>query len=626
MKALLEVSVKKRLLITTIVIALGMLLMLSIKIYYMNRLTNLGSMLQELEQLNANMLMLRRNEKDFLARNDMKYVERLANNVGITRDNVQKLSDQFMDFGIERDSLTAFLSQIDKYHDEFKRLVAFQQEIGLHPKDGLYGGLRTAVHDVEASLEQLNNYKLLTHMLQLRRNEKDFMLRLDLKYLDTFDANISDFMSAIESENFSPAVANRIVDSLTQYQNRFRSLVEKQQQIGLTPEDGVRGEMRSTIHQTETALATLQEIGLSSLQSARNSAFIFGICLFAATIAIIVLLVWLVTQSILTPLTHMGGVVRQIRENNDLTLRITPQGKDEIASLAGFLNVLLDAFRDLINDVDRAVQTLNTTCSSLALSVQSTSKGMAKQQTESDMVATAATEMQASIKDVSRNTTLMADQAEQTSNDAMQRKQDIDHSVKQIQALSETLNQLNDSVNKLEADSQTIGSVLDVIRGIAEQTNLLALNAAIEAARAGEQGRGFAVVADEVRNLAMRTQESTLEIESIITNLQARTNEISNQMQDCQSQGLESAQQVSEAGESLNKITSDIKTIMEMTAHVAVAIDQQSQVASEVNENVVRIRDIASEVSDNAKRNAQESNTLDEQAKILAKVVGEFKT
>jgi len=179
-------------------------------------------------------------------------------------------------------------------------------------------------------------------------------------------------------------------------------------------------------------------------------------------------------------------------------------------------------------------------------------------------------------------------------------------------------------VQRLAKDSETIGQVLDVIRGIAEQTNLLALNAAIEAARAGEQGRGFAVVADEVRTLASRTQDSTQEIESIITALQSRTQEIVGHMATCRTQGDESSHRAGSAGEMLEQITLDVSTIMDMNTAIATAIQEQSAVAQEVNKHVVSIRDVAERSGKMALQNAEMSEELSQQANVLTAEVNRF--
>ena len=180
-------------------------------------------------------------------------------------------------------------------------------------------------------------------------------------------------------------------------------------------------------------------------------------------------------------------------------------------------------------------------------------------------------------------------------------------------------------ITELERDSITIGSVLDVIKGIADQTNLLALNAAIEAARAGEQGRGFAVVADEVRTLALRTQTSTQEISSIISTLQTRTHSIVELMQESQQQGMESAEQATIAGDILRTITNDVINIMDMSTQIAAAIEEQSMVAAEVGKNVVVIRDIADESSHAAEENASASEEVRVRAQTLHEAVSQFR-
>jgi methyl-accepting chemotaxis protein len=288
-------------------------------------------------------------------------------------------------------------------------------------------------------------------------------------------------------------------------------------------------------------------------------------------------------------------------------------------------NSLIGDFKNLINEVNTALNTLNVATEHLSESTSATSSGMQEQLHEADMVATAATQMQATIQDISHNTEAAAKKAESTNLSAQQGRNEVDSTVKHIRDLSSSLGNASSVVSQLEKDGETIGSVLDVIRGIAEQTNLLALNAAIEAARAGEQGRGFAVVADEVRSLAQRTQESTSEIEGIINTLQQRTQEVVSIMHQCRSQGDESASQAIKAGDLLGAITEDVQTIMEMSTQIAVAIDEQSQVASEVNKNVVRIRDIAQDASEHAVNNAQTSEEVSEQARVLFAAIDKFK-
>ncbi|MCV2884940.1 methyl-accepting chemotaxis protein [Aestuariibacter sp. AA17] len=621
-----KLTVRRRLIVNAVVVGIGFLILIGLSMFEINNQTKIGLALRDLESISTQVFILRRNEKDFLMRKDLKYAEDHDKNYAKLKVHIEALRQFFDDTGIETAPFSALGQRVDEYHEAFSRLVELQKEIGLHPKDGLYGGLRAAVHSVEEALKSQSDYKLLAAMLQLRRNEKDFMLREDMKYLDRFNGNVEAFRQAVLDAGYAPDLTQQLGDAIDSYQRQFRALVEKQQQLGLTPEMGVLGEMRQAIHNTETSLDALDKLGRESLEAQKTKTLIFQIVLFILIFSVVMVLVMLTAASIVKPLVKMRSIVHKSRENNDLTLRTQIQGKDEIASLSEFVDSLLDAFQSLIKDVHTASITLDRATENLSENVQLTSSSMLRQQAESDMVATAANEMEASIAEVANNTTAMAERAESTNNDTIARKKEIDESVRQINVLSSKLNSVTDVVNQLEVDSQTIGSVLDVIRGIAEQTNLLALNAAIEAARAGEQGRGFAVVADEVRNLAMRTQESTREIESIISTLQERTSSIVSEMQECQKQGEDSAKQVANASASLAETTNNIRAIMEMTTQVAEAIRQQNMVTSEVNENVLKIRDITTEVSESAGKNAQDSASVKEQAKILSKVVRKFKT
>jgi methyl-accepting chemotaxis protein len=314
-----------------------------------------------------------------------------------------------------------------------------------------------------------------------------------------------------------------------------------------------------------------------------------------------------------------------VRQDNDFRLRVAEDGQDEMTQLARDFNHMLSDVQELVGNVNQALVMLDTATNELAKSTAETSKGMAQQQMESDMVATAVTEMGATVDEIAVNTENTATKAQNTNANALSGLKEVEQTVNKINVLSQELQHASVVLAELEQDSATIGSVLDVIRAIAEQTNLLALNAAIEAARAGEQGRGFAVVADEVRTLAQRTQESTGQIEKIISGLQQRTKNIVAVMQNCQTQGKESASQAGSTIELLRQITSDVGLIMDMTTQIATAVEEQSLVAADVNKNVVRIRDISEDSLSISKHNAQISEEVASQASMLHQTVDKFK-
>jgi methyl-accepting chemotaxis protein len=243
---------------------------------------------------------------------------------------------------------------------------------------------------------------------------------------------------------------------------------------------------------------------------------------------------------------------------------------------------------------------------------------------QTDLVSTAVPEMVATVDEIANNTRDAAHKAEVTNSNADEGKKGVDQTISQIANLSKKLLDSENVVKELEKESITIASVLDVIRGIADQTNLLALNAAIEAARAGEQGRGFAVVADEVRTLASRTQDSTQEIEAIIGLLQKRTQEIVKLMASCRDQGEESVKQAGSAGSMLEEINQDVALIMDMNSAIATAIQEQTTVAAEVNQHVVMIRDVTEKSGESAKQNEHMSEKISQQAQVLHNEVSRF--
>ena len=529
------------------------------------------------------------------------------------------------ELNIETQKAAQFKGLVAQYYQDFNEVVLLQNKIGLNPKDALYGELRGAVHKVETLLNEQSNFELLTLMLQLRRSEKDFMLRFDTKYLTRFDETISTLQERLSDSLIIGSTKSELKSLISTYQTAFQALVKAQVALGTDLDSGALGEMRKSVSQSDLVVTQMVQETIEQVKLSVEKAQFLAIAIFVIAGLIVLALVYFTSRSIIVPIERVYHTINDIRRNNDLRVIIEQIGKDEITTMTIDFNSLIGDFKNLINEVNGALNTLNVATEHLSESTAATSSGMQEQLHEADMVATAATQMQATIQDISHNTEAAAKKAESTNLSAQQGRNEVESTVKHIRELSGSLGDASNVVSQLEKDGETIGSVLDVIRAIADQTNLLALNAAIEAARAGEYGRGFAVVADEVRSLAKRTQESTSEIEGIISTLQQRTQEVVSIMHKCRSQGDESAAQATKAGDLLGAITEDVQTIMEMSTQIAVAIDEQSLVASEVNKNVVRIRDIAQNASGHAANNAQTSEEVSEQARVLFSAIDKFK-
>lgn len=614
--------IRHKLILNTVLVATAMLTLSGLFFYASQESRHMMEAQRSVDALERAMLQLRGAEQDFLLHKDPADVDRF-NAVLADVHSLEQTLEADDRLGNARAGLTGLDRQFGAYGKAFNELVAQQQKIGLGPEDGLYGRLRAAVHKVEEALKAQDQQTLLITMLQLRRVEKDFMLRSDIQYLERFQTLHAALQQGLGG--LPQAQRNELEQASEQYRQDFVALVQGMQVLGLKETSGLRGQMHTLVQQAEQALKgasqqvadelARQTTGFNRLMLACGALIILAIGFMSV----------LLGRSIDRPIARVNDTVNRIRRDNDLRLRIALKGDDEMAQLAGNLDVMLDGFRHLIGDVKQSVNTLTGAADHLSDNVRRTSEGAQRQLLETDQVATASTEMGSTIEEIARNTERAASDAAATNHKASEGRGAVEQTVNQIHALATQLEQASGEVTRLQQESETIGSVLGVIRGIADQTNLLALNAAIEAARAGEQGRGFAVVADEVRSLAIRTQQSTQEIAVIIHSLQQQTDSIVARMALCREQGDQSAQQARVAGGLLGQITEDVTRIMDMSTQIAAAIEQQSLVANEVNRNVSSIRDIAQASSQMAEDNASSSQGLSEQARLLNRAVEPYR-
>ena len=309
----------------------------------------------------------------------------------------------------------------------------------------------------------------------------------------------------------------------------------------------------------------------------------------------------------------------------DLTLRVNVDSKDELGHLSTSLNQFLEKLHDLIR---RAATTSSQVreASNQMLQLNSQSQEMiGSQHSSTDMVATAINEMAATVQEVAQSASSAADEARQADADARTGSERVNSSLISIRDLAQDVGRAAEVIHKLETEAEGVGSVLDVIRGIAEQTNLLALNAAIEAARAGEQGRGFAVVADEVRTLASRTQQSTTEIQGMIEKLQCGARNAVSVMDAGREKAQASVERAESAGSSLIEITKAVASISSMNTQIASAAEEQSVVTAEINRNITEISVISDRNSQVSSEAAQASTVLSEYAGELDRIVQNFK-
>ncbi len=354
-----------------------------------------------------------------------------------------------------------------------------------------------------------------------------------------------------------------------------------------------------------------------------DSAFNLVITLLVIATALTLLFAWLLTNSITQPIANALSAAEHIAEGN-LTRPITVDGQDEAGRLLLAMSKMQDKLRDTLQRISGSATQLASAAEELNSVTDESARGLTRQNNEIEQAATAVNEMTSAVEEVARNAVSTSEASRNATRSAGDGRDLVQETVSAIERMSADVQSTANLIGDLANESRDIGKVLDVIRGLADQTNLLALNAAIEAARAGEAGRGFAVVADEVRALAHRTQQSTSEIERMIGSIQSGTEHAVDSMRNSTERAESTLNIARGAGMSLDTINSAIVEINERNLVIASAAEEQAQVAREVDRNLVNIRDLSVQSATGANQTSAASNELSRLAVDLNTLVGRF--
>ncbi|MDZ4019278.1 hypothetical protein PssiTeo3_26290 [Pseudomonas sichuanensis] len=480
--------------------------------------------------------------------------------------------------------------------------------------------------------ENILRLRIVSYRLLTNREAEDLAeaTRISSDLTETLEKAKASY-SNLPATDEERVVYQRFESTLSQYLEQQRKAIELSRRYDVeSVQRAISGPMNDLANTMATQISELVSINkagaanashISAQQYDAAKLAVIGFAVAAACLTIA--LAGLLTRSIVAPLKEALGLAQEIAKGN-LTATVNTHGSDEPARLLEALSLMQNNLRSTIELISSSATQLASAAEELSAVTEESSKGLQRQNNEIEQAATAVNEMTAAVEEVARNA-VSTSQASNASNDiAAEGRDKVVQTVQAIQAMAVDVQTTSQLIEGLAERGRDIGQVLDVIRSIAEQTNLLALNAAIEAARAGEAGRGFAVVADEVRALAHRTAQSTKEIEQMVAGIQTGTGDaVASMMQNTQRTQTTLALSTS-AGDALAKITDAISQINERNLIIASASEQQAQVSREVDRNLVNIRDLATQSAAGADQTSVASQELSRLAVNLNSLVSRF--
>ncbi|MFM2666553.1 methyl-accepting chemotaxis protein [Vibrio mediterranei] len=579
-------KIKHQLLLLGSISVLAIASMLMSSSYFAKTTDNLTNALTKLSQLEVTLLNLRRNEKDFLLRKDEKYLAKFRVNAEHFRNQQNELQLTLANAGV---SLPNQLSaELAAYEQAFTKLVNGYVVLGLNLSQGLSKQFLEVFHQ------------------ELERN----VTRELLQYHD--DVMFGNVATVKPTNNPSLNTVGQ-------------NVLKQREVIGFAYDQGLLGLTRSNSHKIETDFedfnAQLNRVLYDKIQTIMTAKWTISVLLLVVIAALITYIVRAINLNV----NRLQSTISDIAEHNDLTKRVSVKGNDEIASIGKAVNSLLDNFASLVGNTQRQSSELRSSSTNMEDELENVIHQFHSQSDHTNSMATAVQQMVTTIDEIAQTTHNAADVVNKAADNSQNSRAFVENTVGNIESLSSVLAESNNEIRSLNEHVGKIGGAVHIIQDIAEQTNLLALNAAIEAARAGEQGRGFAVVADEVRALASRTHQSTEEITNLVSAIQAQMTTVVTDIEQCNAQGAETLSASAKLDSALQQISEDMAEIQTNSDQIAAAIEEQGIVMGQVGESITELNEISNDNMSNARNCLDEVKNVSSQTTKMDSAISIFK-
>ncbi len=621
----MNLPIKQKLLILAFSVAIGFGILLFMMSSYIWEIHHLDKVETKIETLKTDILDLRKDEKDFLLHKDLKYVENFQEKIKYINKKEEEIRKDLIQKDIDLSSLDKFMDILTQYNQLFMQIIQKYKTIGLNHNDGLYGKLRESVHVIQKLAKESKNYKFLAAIYNLRKHEKDFMLRKDLKYVDEFKILIDDLLSKYDKNSY-----------LQDYKDNFLNFVQGEVELGLTKDLGIRGKMRSAAHNMQEILLKESNQMKDSLKNIINkivfSSVIVALLIFSFIMIFILFLSKNINSRIKEFQSGLLGFFSFLNKESTDIKKLNDYSNDELSSMASVINksiektkIIIEEDNIFIEDVKRVVslvedgimyekiekssstkslqelkiifnQMLESLSNNICRDTNKIQNALIKFQNRdfshridnpigktaqglnslAELISQMIQINSNSSQDLFNKATILKSGMKNLNSATKKQALSIEHTALNINNINDSILEVSDRTKTVVEQSADIKSVINIINDIAEQTNLLALNAAIEAARAGEHGRGFAVVADEVRQLAEKTQKSLDEIHANVNVL---------------------VQSIINIGEAIDKQSDNISQVNSAIKEIDQATQNNSLVTVEIKETAKEIENMSQAMS-----------------------------